>query len=60
MCKADILGATLDWCSRFKVSSVGSRKWHYRESVNLLPTPARIEMRCALNVWIACSAWLRW
>ena len=43
----------------FKVSSVGSRRWHQSESGNLSSTPDRIEMKWALNVCMALSAWLR-
>jgi hypothetical protein len=41
------------------VSSVGSRRWHHSERGNLLSTPANIEMKCALKVWMARSALLR-
>jgi hypothetical protein len=63
MCeKADILGATFDWRRRFKVSSVSLRRWHHapQGEWNLSLMPARIKMKCTLNVWIACSAWLCW
>ena len=40
------------------MSSIGSRRWHHRERGNLLLMLARIAMRCALQVWIARSAWL--
>ncbi len=58
MCaNADIFGTTFDWRRRFWVSSVGSRRWHQRERGNLSSTPARIAMKCALKVWMACSTW---
>ncbi len=56
---ADMLGVIRDCRNKFKVSSAGSRSWHQRESGNLSSTPARIEMKCALNVCMARSAWLR-
>ena len=56
---ADMLGVIRDCRRRFKVSSAGSRSWHQSDSGNLSSTPARIEIKCALNVCMARSAWLR-
>ena len=51
MCaNAEIFGATLDWRRRFKVSSVGSSRWHQSDRGNLSLTSARIEMKWALNI----------
>jgi hypothetical protein len=56
---ANMIGVIFDCRSMFKVSSVGLRRWHQRERGNSLSTLASIAMKCALNVCIACSAWLR-
>ena len=47
---AEIFGVTFDVCSKFKVSSAGSSRWHHNERGNLSSTPASIDMKCALNV----------
>ena len=57
--QADISGAMLNWRSRFSVSSVWGISLSQRKLGNVLETPARMEIKCALKVWIIHSAVLQ-
>ena len=52
-------GEILDWRRRFRVTFVCGRSLYHRKLGNVLDTPARIERKWALKVWIMRLAALR-
>ena len=52
-------GETLDWRRRLSMSLVWGRSLSCRKFGNVLDTPARIDRKWALKVWIVPSAVLR-
>jgi hypothetical protein len=53
---ADTVGATLDWRSKFSVSTVCGNSLSHRFIGKFSATPARIALKWLLKVWIALSA----
>ena len=57
--QAEMSGAMLDWQSKFGVSLASGRSLSQRKLGNVLETPAMMDRKSSLKVWIICSDVLR-